>query len=271
MPELPEVETIRQGLERTIRGQRILRVQVKRRDLRWPVPQGLAARIRGARITALRRRGKYLLVDLDSARTMLVHLGMSGRLVQDGPARTHDHVIFHLDSGAVLRFHDPRRFGMIDLVPTNRLESHDLLKNMGPEPFDPALTSARFHAMAKGRSTSLKAFLLDQSRVAGIGNIYACEALFRARLHPALSAGQMTPTQSRHLLQAVRAVLTEAIQSGGSSLRDYVQSDGSLGYFQHGFAVYDRKDRPCPVCATPIARLTQSARSTFFCTKCQAA
>ncbi|MFT3972674.1 MAG: bifunctional DNA-formamidopyrimidine glycosylase/DNA-(apurinic or apyrimidinic site) lyase [Amaricoccus sp.] len=281
MPELPEVETVRRGLEPVLAGQRIARAEVRRPDLRWPFPPGLAARLTGARVLALRRRSKYLLADLDGGDTLIAHLGMSGRMLVSGatlgafhhphpaPAR-HDHVVLDMDGGARVTFNDARRFGAMDLWPTADLGRHRLLAGLGPEPLGNEFAGATLHARMTGRFTPVKAVLLDQRVVAGLGNIYVCEALWRARISPLRLAGDVTAAEADTLAAAVRAVLLDAIAAGGSSLKDYRQADGELGYFQHSFAVYGREGAPCPRAdGGTVARVVQSGRSSFFCPACQ--
>ena len=280
MPELPEVETVRRGLEPVLVGHVIAHADVRRPDLRRPFPPGLAARLTGARVAALRRRSKYLLADLDGGDTLLVHLGMSGRVLVSGapigafhhahPApEKHDHVVLDLDDGARLTFNDARRFGLIDLVPTPSLDAHPLLAGLGPEPLGNAFSAATLGPRLANRFAPIKAILLDQRVVAGLGNIYVCEALWRARISPLREAGAVTPEETDTLVAAIRAVLTEAIAAGGSSLRDYRRADGELGYFQHSFSVYGREGEPCPRGDGTIARVVQSGRSSFFCPACQ--
>ncbi len=278
MPELPEVETVRRGLERRILNQRFAHVVTRRDDLRWPLPPGFAAALQGRRIDRLRRRGKYILVDLDSGphrdggRVMLLHLGMSGRVViggEEAELPQHEHVVFTMQDGLRVRFRDHRRFGAMDLFAPAEEASHWLLAGLGPEPLDPAFTAAVLRARLAGRHTPLKAALLDQKVVAGLGNIYVSEALFRARLSPRRLAHTVGPGRAARLMPAIREVLQEAIAAGGSSLRDYVDASGELGYFQARFRVYDRAGQPCPSCARPVQRIVQSSRSSFFCPACQ--
>ena len=280
MPELPEVETVRRGLEPVLVGHVIAHADVRRPDLRRPLPPGLAARLTGARVAALRRRSKYLLADLDGGDTLLVHLGMSGRVLVSGapigafhhahPApEKHDHVVLDLDDGARLTFNDARRFGLIDLVPTPSLDAYPLLAGLGPEPLGNAFSAAALAPRLANRFAPIKAILLDQRVVAGLGNIYVCEALWRARISPLREAGAVTPEETETLVAAIRAVLTDAIAAGGSSLRDYRQADGELGYFQHSFSVYGREGAPCPRGDGIVARVVQSGRSSFFCPGCQ--
>src|SRR5712671_162364 len=272
MPELPEVETIRRGLALRISGRQIVRAELRRPDLRRPFPPMLATRLEGARIGALSRRGKYLLVELDATGLLLLHLGMSGRITAggaDSPVEKHDHVILTLDDGTVVRFNDPRRFGLIDYLERGAAGIHPLLAGMGPEPLEPGFDGAYLDRALAGKMTPIKAALLDQRIVAGLGNIYVCEALYRAGLSPRRLAA--TGGRAARLARAIRDVLGEAIEAGGSSLRDYVQANGELGYFQHRWAVYGREGEPCPgcTCAEGVRRISQAGRSTFFCAKKQ--
>jgi formamidopyrimidine-DNA glycosylase len=274
MPELPEVETIRRGLALRIGGRRIVRAELRRPDLRRPFPPDLAARLKGARIGALRRRGKYLLIELDESGLLLLHLGMSGRLTAgtpDLPAVKHDHVVLTLDDGTVVRFNDPRRFGLIDYLARDAADAHPLLAGMGPEPLEAGFDGAYLERVLAGKLTPIKSALLDQRIVAGLGNIYVCEALFRAGLSPRRLAATVSGARAARLAAAIRDVLSEAIEAGGSSLRDYVQANGELGYFQHRWAVYGREGEPCPgcTCAEGVRRIAQAGRSTFFCAKRQ--
>ncbi|MXQ08193.1 bifunctional DNA-formamidopyrimidine glycosylase/DNA-(apurinic or apyrimidinic site) lyase [Alphaproteobacteria bacterium GH1-50] len=282
MPELPEVETVRRGLLPAMEGTVITRAEVRRPDLRWPFPERMAERLTGQTVTALRRRSKYILADLSGGETLIVHLGMSGRILISGdplgqfhhehPApEKHDHVVFEMSNGARVTFNDARRFGAMDLAPTDAVETHWLLSSLGPEPLGNAFHEDYLVARLKGRMTPIKSALLDQRIVAGLGNIYVCEALFRAGISPMRKAGRIGDARVRALVPIIRAVLSEAIESGGSSLRDYRQADGELGYFQHSFQVYDREGQPCvtPGCATPIRRIVQSGRSSFYCQTCQ--
>ncbi|MAC82077.1 MAG: DNA-formamidopyrimidine glycosylase [Rhodobacteraceae bacterium] len=282
MPELPEVETVRRGLAPVMEGARIVQARVNRPDLRWPFPEGMAGRLEGRQVLQLRRRSKYILADLDSGETLLIHLGMSGRMVVSGdrlgrfvhdhPApEKHDHVVLVMEDGARITFNDPRRFGAMDLMQTAQADHHKLLAVLGPEPlgnsFDENYLIHAFH----GRNTPVKSALLDQRLVAGLGNIYVCEALFRAGLSPRRKAGQITAKRVAALVPAIRTVLTEAIAAGGSSLRDFRQADGELGYFQHSFDVYGREGQPCrrAGCDGEVRRIVQSGRSSFYCPACQ--
>ncbi|MEM7021480.1 MAG: bifunctional DNA-formamidopyrimidine glycosylase/DNA-(apurinic or apyrimidinic site) lyase [Pseudomonadota bacterium] len=270
MPELPEVETTMRGMAARLRGRRITALEQRRPDLRFPLPERLPQRLVGRRLVGFGRRAKYILAELDRNETMLLHLGMSGRLLLDGPpAGPHEHLTFGFDDGSVLRFVDPRRFGMLDLTRTSELAQHPRLAQLGLEPLEPDFDGAALAgALAKSMSP-LKVALMDQRRVVGVGNIYACESLYRARLSPRRMAGGLRPAQSRRLADAIRDVLTEAIGAGGSSLRDYMQADGELGVFQNAFAVYDREGLPCPRCGRAIVKLVQANRATYMCSRCQ--
>lgn len=292
MPELPEVETVRRGLQPALEGARFEHVLARRHDLRWPLPKDFAHRLEGKTVTGLGRRAKYLMADLSSGDVLLMHLGMSGsfRVFHDGskskPGRfhhektehlAHDHIVFEMSSGATVTFNDPRRFGFMKLVPRTKLEQEPLLRNLGPEPlgneFDAKLLAQACHR----KKTSLKAALSDQRVVAGLGNIYVCEALHRALLSPKRKASTIAARtgvpneRAERLVDAIRTVLNDAIKAGGSSLRDHRQTDGELGYFQHHFRVYDREGEPCvtPGCSGTVRRIVQGGRSTFFCPVCQ--
>ncbi len=274
MPELPEVETVRRGLAVRLTGRQIVRAELRRPDLRRPFPPMLAERLDGARIGALTRRGKYILIDLDDTGTLLLHLGMSGRITTgtaDTPDALHDHVVLTLDDGTVVRFNDARRFGLLDYIERGKAAAHPLLAGMGPEPLEPGFGAAYLAKALAGRMTPIKSALLDQRIVAGLGNIYVCEALYRAGISPRRLAATVTGVRVKRLVEAIRAVLGEAIEAGGSSLRDYVQTNGELGYFQHRWAVYGKEGQPCPgcTCATGVQRIPQAGRSTFFCAKKQ--
>src|SRR5882672_10456300 len=274
MPELPEVETVRRGLALRMTGRRIVQAELRRQDLRRPFPPMLARTLTGAAIGKLARRGKYILIELDDNGTLLLHLGMSGRITA-GPAgaphAVHDHVVLTLDDGTVVRFNDARRFGLLDYMRRGEEAAHPLLAGMGPEPLEPGFDGRYLSAKLAGKMTPIKAALLDQKIVAGLGNIYVCEALYRAGISPRRLAATVTGARAGRLVAAIRDVLTEAIEAGGSSLRDYVQADGELGYFQHRWAVYGREGEPCPGCgcAEGVRRVVQSGRSTFFCGKKQ--
>lgn len=275
MPELPEVETVMRGLTPRLEGRILVHVEARRPDLRWPLPTDFARRLAGRRVIGLRRRAKYILVDLDDASSWMIHLGMSGRMLlsNDGDPvfEKHDHVVLRTDDGWWLRFNDARRFGMMDLWPTADVENHRLLAGIGPEPLGNAFSATALEAALTGRQTSIKAALLDQRVVAGIGNIYACEALHRSGIAPKRLALNVRGGRAVGLVEAIGAVLTDAIAAGGSSLRDHRQTSGELGYFQHAFGVYDREGEPCPKngCSGTIRRIVQTGRSTFYCPSCQ--
>jgi formamidopyrimidine-DNA glycosylase len=282
VPELPEVETVRRGLAPVMEGRTILAAEARRPDLRWPLPERMAERLAGRRVERLRRRSKYILADLSSGETLLIHLGMSGRMLVSGamlgefhhhhPApEKHDHVVLDMEGGARITFNDARRFGAMDLVATQAAEAHWLLAGLGPEPLGNGFDEDYLVARLRGRNTPIKAALLDQRVVAGLGNIYVCEALHRAGISPRRKAGHIGEARVRALVPVIRQVLGEAIEAGGSSLRDYRQADGELGYFQHTFRVYDREGDPCatPGCTGTVARIVQSGRSSFFCALCQ--
>lgn len=282
MPELPEVETVRRGLAPAMEGRVIERAEVRRAGLRFPFPERMAERLAGARVASLRRRSKYILADLSTGETLLIHLGMSGRVLVSGtmlgefhrphPApERHDHVVLDMEGGARVTFNDARRFGAMDLVATDLAEQHRLLRDIGPEPLGNSFDETHLIARLAGRNTPVKAALMDQRLVAGLGNIYVCEVLHRAGIDPRRKAGRIAAARTATLVPIIREVLAEAIEAGGSSLRDHRRTDGELGYFQHAFRVYDREGAPCPTpgCAGTIARIVQSGRSTFFCPRCQ--
>ena len=282
MPELPEVETVRRGLEPVLEGRVLVHVDQRRPNLRWPLPDRFGARLQGRRVERLRRRSKWLLLDLDGDETWMVHLGMSGRLLIEGvetaamhhetptPGK-HDHVIVTTDFGVTVTYNDARRFGAMDLWPTSELDQHPHLKTLGPEPLGNTFNAKVLAAAFSGRNSPVKAALLDQRNVAGLGNIYVCEALYRSGIHPTRNAGGIGKSRIADLTTEIVATLSEAIAAGGSSLRDYRQADGELGYFQHAFKVYDREGQPCRTdgCKGIIRRIVQSGRSTFYCPKCQ--
>jgi formamidopyrimidine-DNA glycosylase len=292
MPELPEVETVRRGLAPAMEGVRFRKVEARRGDLRWPLPKDFVQRLEGQTVEGLGRRAKYLLADLSSGEVLLMHLGMSGsfRVFRgDGEKRpgkyyhereqhlAHDHVVFHMANGAVVTFNDPRRFGSMKLVPRTRLDEEPLLRTLGPEPLGNEFDAVLLARACTGKKTSLKAALSDQRVVAGLGNIYVCEALNRARLSPRRRASTLATRASapheraERLVDAIKAVLNDAIKAGGSSLRDHKRTDGELGLFQHNFRVYDREAQTCPTpgCGGTIKRIVQTGRSTFFCPVCQ--
>jgi formamidopyrimidine-DNA glycosylase len=292
MPELPEVETVRRGLEPVMDGARFRRVEARRADLRFPFPENFIKRLEGKTVRGLGRRAKYLMIDLSSDEVLLMHLGMSGSfrvmlekddVVQGdfhyprGEPGKHDHVVFHMSSGATVTFNDPRRFGYMKLIPRAELEREPMLEGLGPEPLGNAFDAAMLAQACQGKKTSLKAALLDQRVVAGLGNIYVCEALHRSHLSPKRAASTLAlrneapSDHARRLVGAIHSVLNAAIEAGGSSLRDHRRTDGELGYFQHSFKVYDREKQKCPTpkCGGVIKRFTQGGRSTFWCPKCQ--
>ena len=293
MPELPEVETVRRGLEPILVGNAFARVEQRRPDLRFPLPKHFAERLSGRKVEALHRRAKYLLARLDDGEVLVMHLGMTGRFSIDrangeasapgrfahpiADAQKHEHIVFHLGDGTAVRYSDTRRFGLMDLVPAQKLESHALFKGLGIEPLSKSFTPKWLAQKLKGKATSIKAALVDQRLIAGLGNIYACEALFKARVSPLRLAGSLAtrsgkPTaKTAALVAAVKAVLEEAIKAGGSSLRDYKRADGSLGDFQHRFKVYGREGKKCLTigCSGTVRRIVQGGRSTFYCPACQ--
>ena len=283
MPELPEVETVRRGLVPALEGARIGPVEVRRPDLRFPLPPDLAERLEGNVVRAVRRRAKYLAIDLATEETLLVHLGMTGRFTVEGTApgrfdrrvdtQKHEHIALTAEGGAAgpvrIGFVDPRRFGYWDLVETDGAEGSRWLSGMGPEPLSDAWTPKTLHGALGGRRTPIKAALLDQRVVAGLGNIYVCEALHRTGISPRREARTIGRARAERLVPAVKAVLTEAIEAGGSTLRDYADAEGKRGAFQHRFAAYGREGEPCAGCGQPIRRIVQSGRSTFYCGRCQ--
>jgi formamidopyrimidine-DNA glycosylase len=292
MPELPEVETVRRGLEPAMDGARFSKVEARRKDLRWPLPKDFAGELEGKTVRGLGRRGKYLLLDLSSGDVLMMHLGMSGsfHVFQEGKENntaryhherekhaTHDHVVFHMSSGAIVTYNDPRRFGFMKLTPRDKLDEHPLMRALGPEPLGNEFDAAMLARACKGKKTSLKAALLDQKVVAGLGNIYVCEALHRALLSPKRMASTIATKsgapneRAEKLVDAIKAVLKDAIEAGGSSLRDHKRTDGELGMFQHNFRVYDREGKPCVTrgCKGTVKRIVQAGRSTFYCPTCQ--
>lgn len=282
MPELPEVETVMRGLDPVMRDSVIASVDVNRPDLRWPFPVDMKQRLDGARVVGLRRRSKYVLIDLDRGETLIVHLGMSGRMLVTGAMiggfhhshvapEKHDHVVFHMQDGARVTFNDPRRFGAMDMVATDQLEQHKFFAKLGPEPLSNSFDAAYLYDSLKGRKSPIKSALLDQRIVAGLGNIYVCEVLFRTGISPLRKAGTLKKQQTEALVPAIRQVLEDAILAGGSSLKDFRRADGELGYFQHRFNVYDQEGAPCPTpeCSGEVKRVIQSGRSSFYCPICQ--
>ena len=284
MPELPEVETVMRGLASALQGQKLVRVDQRRANLRRPFPPDFRQRLEGRRIEALSRRGKYILADLDDRQVLIIHLGMTGRFQVESGDQTngmadfyyvgprdirHDHVVFHLSSGVVVTYNDARRFGFIDVTVRSALDAHPALAKLGVEPLGNRLDAAFLLDAAGRRAAPLKALLMDQGVIAGLGNIYASEALFRARLHPERAASSLKAPEALLLVEQIKAVLQEAIAAGGSTLRDFTHANGASGDFQERFFVYDREGQPCSVCRTPILRLVQGGRSTFFCSRCQ--
>lgn len=277
MPELPEVETVVRGLRPKLEGLRLKQVEQRRPDLRFPLPENFAARLRGRRVERIVRRAKYMLLHLDDGQVLLCHLGMSGRMVvvergvngRRPPLDRHDHVIFTTESGTEVRFNDTRRFGIMDIVAEEALEAHPLLRALGPEPLGNDFNGPVLAAALKGKRTPIKSALLDQQVVAGLGNIYVCEALFFAGISARRQAYTVQGQRAENLAVAVRQVLNRAIEAGGSSLRDYVQTNGELGYFQHEWAVYGREGDACRRCGTAVRRQVQGGRSTFYCPRCQ--
>jgi formamidopyrimidine-DNA glycosylase len=272
LPELPEVETVRTGLEAAVKGALIQRVQLRRANLRVPFTEGFAAAVAGQRIVSIVRRAKYLLFHLDGGGVIISHLGMSGRfLTHAKPPRSyekHDHVVMYLADGRVLVYNDARRFGIMVLARREELNTHPLLAVLGPEPLEASFTPAYLKRVLSGRHVPIKPVLMEQSVVVGVGNIYASEALFLAGIDPRKPASELAGKATR-IIECIRKVLADAIASGGSSLRDFVQVSGDSGYFQHHFNVYDREGEPCFTCATPIICVRQSGRSTYFCPTCQ--
>jgi len=284
MPELPEVETVRRGLAPAMEGRRIIRAETRRPDLRFPFPPNFARRVSGAKLTALGRRAKYLVGELSTGEALIMHLGMTGRFTvaekkqkrrpgdfhrETGVDPAHDHVVFELEGGTSITFNDPRRFGSMDLWPLGELDVYPAFAGLGPEPISNAFSADYLRAAFAGKKAPVKAALLDQRVVAGLGNIYVSEALFRAGISPKRLAGSIKPDRLAKLAAEVRKVIDEAIIAGGSSISDFAGTSGERGYFQHRFRVYGRQGEPCPTCARPIQRLVQSGRSTVYCPRCQ--
>lgn len=267
MPELPEVETTVRGLEKVLLGRRIARVEARREDLRRAFPRDLGQRLTGATVKGLGRRAKYGLIHTDRGDTMIFHLGMSGSWrIDHAMLEKHDHLLLETDEGKRLALNDPRRFGSVDLVRTDRLEDWPPFRALGPEPFE--LDAPDLRRRLRGRTAAIKILLGDQRIVAGLGNIYVCEALYRARIHPKRAAGSVSPDRLKRLVSAIKAVLAESIEAGGSTLRDFISPDGELGYFSKAFSVYDREGQPCG-CGGTVRRIVQGGRSTFYCPRCQ--
>ena len=284
MPELPEVETVRRGLQPAMEGARFDEVHAHRGDLRWPLPKDLAARLKGQTVTGLGRRAKYLLADTSTGDVLLMHLGMSGsfRVIRDGKEvkagsyyhersnyGLHDHVVFRMSSGATIAFNDPRRFGCMKLFRRDAIDDEPLLRALGPEPLSPEFCATHLHARTRGRRASIKETLMNSHMVVGVGNIYASEALFRAGVHPRTPAGRLSLPRCARLVESVRFTLQAAIDAGGSSLRDWFQADGASGYFQQAYFVYGRAHEPCRQCSAPIREIRQGQRATFYCPRCQ--
>lgn len=282
MPELPEVETVRQGLIPVMEGKRLVNVIQRRPDLRWPLPDNFAARLTGRRVIRLDRRSKYILALLEGEEVLIIHLGMSGRMLISGEQvgdfthaaggdGKHDHIVFEIEGGARVVFNDARRFGAMDLCPAAELGAHKLLSRLGPEPLGNEFDEISLSAALAGKKAPIKSALLDQRIVAGLGNIYVCEALHRSGISPKRQSGAIADARIAALTREIRATLQEAIAAGGSSLKDYRRADGELGYFQHAFKVYGREDEPCsnPGCGGTVRRIVQSGRSSFYCPACQ--
>ena len=275
MPELPEVETVMRGIQPALEGMKLINVEQRCAKLRWPIPYNLVIRLKGRRVTGIARRAKYIIWYFDNETAMILHLGMSGRIsiTSHRPAvlEKHDHLIFTVEDGTVIRFNDARRFGMVDLVPSNQIFQHRLLKSLGPEPLGNDFSSIGLGAMLEGKQQPIKNALLDQSVVAGLGNIYVCESLYRSNISPRRLAMNVKGRRLGELFVNIKDILNEAIIAGGSTLRDHAQTNGDLGYFQHNFMVYGREGEACKKsgCVGEIKRIIQSGRSTFYCAKCQ--
>jgi len=280
MPELPEVETVRRGLTPAMEGRQILRLEVNRADLRFPFPERFAERVEGAQITRMGRRAKFLVTELSSGDALIMHLGMSGRFTVSGNTTAdfhhdpgtdpkHDHVIFHMQGGAVVTYNDPRRFGFMELWPRAALDTYPRIKDLGPEPLSNSFSAAYLDEALKGKAAPIKAALLDQSVIAGLGNIYVCEALYRSGISPRRKSSTVPGARAARLAPAINDVIRDAIEAGGSSISDFASASGELGYFQHRFDVYDREGAPCKTCHGPITRIVQSGRSSFYCGTCQ--
>lgn len=288
MPELPEVETVKRGLEPVLVGRRILRVETRRAGLRFPFPEGFAVGLAGAKIERLSRRAKYILAELDTGHTLLMHLGMTGRFTvlsskgaanlaafyyetaaDEGADGSHDHVVFYLEDGIRVVFSDPRRFGMMDMLVTTEAHQHKLLKDIGVEPLGNELSADYLVSKFKGKAAPIKAALLDQNIIAGLGNIYVCEVLFRTGISPKCKTGSVKREKLEALVRHTRDILNDAILAGGSTLQDFKGADGLAGSYQQRFSVYDREKEPCVNCAKPIKRIVQAGRSSFYCPKCQ--
>lgn len=278
MPELPEVETVRRGLAPVMEGRTILSVTQNRPNLRFPFPDRFPERLRGTTIEHLGRRAKFLTAELSTGDVLVMHLGMTGRFTvtgqnsEEAPANTnpaHDHVVFHMEGGITVTYNDPRRFGFMELWPSTSFSAYPRLQKLGPEPLSNGFSVAYLDEVLAGRNTPIKSALLDQSIIAGLGNIYVCEALYRSGISPKRKASSIPGQRAARLAPAINDVIGEAIAAGGSSISDFASASGELGYFQHGFAVYDRENQPCSKCSKPVKRIVQSGRSTFYCASCQ--
>ncbi|WND03799.1 bifunctional DNA-formamidopyrimidine glycosylase/DNA-(apurinic or apyrimidinic site) lyase [Temperatibacter marinus] len=278
MPELPEVETVMRGIDPVLTGKRLVMAQKRRPTLRFPIPEDFEAALTGKRVIGMRRRSKYILMEMEGDLTVLIHLGMSGRIRlfkgQDSEtyeAEKHDHILLKTEEGTLLAYNDPRRFGMWLFIDSNSVDEHDLIKNIGPEPLGNHFNADYLSSRFEGKKTPIKSALLDQRLIAGLGNIYVCEALWRTGIHPKRQAGKIAEKRLSKLVPAIRDILQDAIISGGSTLKDHAQVDGELGYFQHKFNAYGRENAPClrDSCSGTIKRIIQSGRSTFYCDSCQ--
>ncbi|MEL6861758.1 MAG: bifunctional DNA-formamidopyrimidine glycosylase/DNA-(apurinic or apyrimidinic site) lyase [Pseudomonadota bacterium] len=280
MPELPEVETVRRGLSPAMEGQRIDQLEVNRADLRFPFPDQFKARVEGTTITRMGRRAKFLVTELSSGEALIMHLGMSGRFTVNSAATAefhhdpgtnpaHDHVIFHMSSGATVTYNDPRRFGFMELWPIEDLSNYPRIKHLGPEPLSNHFNAANLDEVLRGKAAPIKSVLLDQAVIAGLGNIYVCEALFRSGISPRRKAMSVVGKRAERLAPAINEVIAEAIAAGGSSISDFASASGELGYFQKQFDVYDREGEACKTCGATVQRIVQSGRSTCFCSTCQ--
>ncbi len=280
MPELPEVETVRRGLSPAMEGRVIERLEVNRPNLRFPFPDRFKDRVEGARITRMGRRAKFLVTELDTGEALIMHLGMSGRFTVNsnatadfhydpGTNQAHDHVVFHMEGGATITYNDPRRFGFMELWPTDQMSHYNRVKDLGPEPLSNHFNAAYLDNTLKGKTAPIKAALLDQSVIAGLGNIYVCEALFRSGISPRRKSSTVVGKRNERLAPAINDVIAEAIEAGGSSISDFASASGELGYFQKHFHVYGREGAPCDTCGKAIKRIVQSGRSSFYCGQCQ--
>lgn len=273
MPELPEVETICRGLASTLIGKKFINVQTFRDNLRFPFPSNFTKSLEGRKVAGISRRAKYIFITLDNNTTLIMHLGMSGRIIIHTSLRNarekHDHVVFHTDDGNEIVFNDPRRFGMMDLADSDKVSEHKLIKNLGLEPLESNFSGEALHYLLRSRKVPVKLAIMNANLVVGVGNIYACESLFRSNIIPTRSAGSVSPEECNKLSGDIKIILQEAIKAGGSTLKDYVTSSGKAGYFQHNFKVYGRENDPCVTCGNPIKKIVQGGRSTFFCGACQ--